>query len=129
MNTDLIFVYLDPRGRLNRLNFIIYFFILTSLVLVSASLGDIQDPRFRIIVSTIILWPQVALMMKRLHDMNFSGWWLASVFVIGFLDNTLGIIVNLLLLLVLVCEKGTEGENRYGPDPLTRSDETSITKR
>ena len=51
--------------------------------------------------------PQLAVLVRRLHDTNRSGWWywLLLVPVIG------GI-----LLLVWFCSAGTTGENNYGPD-------------
>lgn len=51
------------------------------------------------ILGTIV--PHVALCVRRIHDTNHSGWWIIVPF------------ANLLLFL----EKGTEGDNQYGPDP------------
>jgi|APGre2960657505_1045072.scaffolds.fasta_scaffold130111_2 uncharacterized membrane protein YhaH (DUF805 family) len=58
--------------------------------------------------------PQLAVLVRRLHDTNRSGWWywLLLVPVIG------GI-----LLLVWFCSAGTTGENSYGPD--SRRDKAS----
>jgi uncharacterized membrane protein YhaH (DUF805 family) len=52
-----------------------------------------------------LLLPSLAVTVRRLHDINFSGWW---------------ILINLvpaggLALLILVCKRGTEGANRFGP--------------
>jgi uncharacterized membrane protein YhaH (DUF805 family) len=60
--------------------------------------------------SLIVLLPTFAVAVRRLHDVNRSGWWLLMYFTI------IGIIFP---LLVWKCSKGTEGENRFGPDPLT----------
>jgi uncharacterized membrane protein YhaH (DUF805 family) len=54
--------------------------------------------------------PGLAVSVRRLHDTNRSGWWL----LIGFIP-----LVGSIWLLVLVCLRGTSGENRFGPDPLT----------
>ena len=56
------------------------------------------------------------LMIRRLHDVNLSGFFVLLNFVP---------IVNLGLFLYLLCKKGTEGENDYGPDPLAAA-ESSI---
>ena len=56
------------------------------------------------------------LMVRRLHDVNLSGFFVLLNFVP---------IVNLGLFLYLLCKKGTEGENDYGPDPLAAA-ESSI---
>jgi uncharacterized membrane protein YhaH (DUF805 family) len=51
--------------------------------------------------------PQLAVWIRRLHDINRSGWyyWIVLLPLIG------GI-----LLLVWFCSAGTTGENNYGPD-------------
>lgn len=59
----------------------------------------------------VILAPIYALfpVVRRLHDINASGWWFAL---------SLVPIANFVLGVTLLFMKGTEGENRYGPDPL-----------
>ena len=55
--------------------------------------------------------PMVTVGVRRLHDTNRSGmWWLLLMVPIG----------NLIVSIWLVI-KGTEGDNDYGPDPLSRS--------
>ncbi len=56
------------------------------------------------------LWPSLAIYAKRWHDRGKSGWWvlLPLVPVIG----------PIWTLIECGCLKGSEGENRYGPDPL-----------
>ncbi len=62
----------------------------------------------------VVLIPTLAVMARRLHDTDRSGWWilwgylLAIVCCIGFI-----------ILLVFWIQRGTTGENKYGPDPLT----------
>ena len=52
----------------------------------------------------------LALMVRRLHDIDRSGWWLLLY---------LTIIGAFVILYWIVC-RGTDGENRYGADPLQR---------
>lgn len=52
--------------------------------------------------------PSLAVGIRRLHDGNRSGWW--------WLIALTGI--GAIVLLVWFIQKGTTGENRYGPDPL-----------
>jgi uncharacterized membrane protein YhaH (DUF805 family) len=61
------------------------------------------------IVALIMLWPSLAVGVKRCHDRNKSGWWmlLALIPVIGFLW----------WLIDLGILDGTLGPNRYGPSP------------
>ena len=57
-----------------------------------------------------MLIPGLAVSVRRLHDTNRSGWWL----LISFIP-----LVGAIWLMVLICLKGTSGENRFGLDPLT----------
>ena len=50
----------------------------------------------------------IALIVRRLHDINKSGWWMLIVFTI----------VGIIVLLIWECQQGDEGENRFGPNPL-----------
>jgi uncharacterized membrane protein YhaH (DUF805 family) len=57
----------------------------------------------------ILLIPTFAVAVRRLHDVDRSGWWLLMYFTI------IGIFFP---LLIWKCTKGTYGANRFGPDPL-----------
>lgn len=55
------------------------------------------------------LWAGVCVTVKRLHDLGRPGW------------HWLGLMVplyNIYLGLVLLFQKGTDGPNEFGPDPL-----------
>lgn len=55
------------------------------------------------------LLPNLALQIRRLHDLDKSGWfWL-----LNFIP-----LIGAIILLVWYCTKGTEGANRFGPDRL-----------
>ncbi|MDG1819802.1 MAG: DUF805 domain-containing protein [Porticoccaceae bacterium] len=49
-----------------------------------------------------------SLAVRRLHDVNKSGWWLLITLTI----------VGILLLFYWYCKKGDDIENRFGPNPL-----------
>jgi|TARA_B100001964_G_scaffold239180_1_gene306070 uncharacterized membrane protein YhaH (DUF805 family) len=55
------------------------------------------------------LLPYWAVWVRRLHDTNRSAWWLlfSVIPVVGTIGMT-----------VMMCSKGTDGENDYGLDPL-----------
>ena len=57
----------------------------------------------------IITIPVLSVTCRRLHDTNRSGWFLLLYFIP---------LIGLIWLLVLCGLEGTEGENRYGPDPI-----------
>ena len=60
--------------------------------------------------------PSIAVTVRRLHDRNMSGWWYLAFFVAGFVPVLDW--VSSIALLVIMALKGTDGDNRYGPDPL-----------
>ena len=67
------------------------------------SMGIIQ-----LIYSLVVLIPGLAVSVRRLHDINKSGWMLLIAFIP---------LVGAIWLLVLFATNGTTGENNYGPDP------------
>jgi uncharacterized membrane protein YhaH (DUF805 family) len=55
-----------------------------------------------------VFLPGLAVSIRRLHDVDRSGWWFLLIFTI----------IGALLLLYWDCVRGTSGPNRFGPDPL-----------
>ena len=55
------------------------------------------------------LLPYLALGVRRLHDIDKSGWWL----LIGLIP-----LIGWIILIVWYATKGTTGSNRFGADPL-----------
>ena len=70
---------------------------------------------FVYIIQLILLLPQI---VKRLHDMNQSGW-LALLILLGWIPY-IGLVFNLIFFLFLIAVDGTIGENQYGEDPKQR---------
>lgn len=58
-----------------------------------------------------VLIASTALAVRRLHEINKSGWWLLIYLTI----------VGILLLFYWACSKGDADENVFGPDPLDGS--------
>jgi uncharacterized membrane protein YhaH (DUF805 family) len=52
--------------------------------------------------------PGLAIMFRRLHDIDRSAWWWLILFVP---------LVGAILLIVWLCKGGTHGPNRFGPAP------------
>ncbi len=78
-------------------------------------------PVFYIGAGLLGLWalaifiPNIAVVIRRLHDRDMSGWWLLGYFVasmIPFVNFIAGI-----AMLVILCLPGTAGPNRFGADP------------
>ena len=82
--------------------------IITTLPLLVPFLGETFFLILALAYVGGVFLPYFAVAVRRLHDLDKSGWWLF-----------LGIVpIANLLLLVWFCSKGTAGENRFGSDPL-----------
>ncbi|MEM1161644.1 MAG: DUF805 domain-containing protein [Pseudomonadota bacterium] len=102
--------YVDFQGRSPRSEYwwFVLFYILVAIVL---SLLSAVVPLLGILLLVFylaIIIPSISVAIRRLHDLDKSGWWLLLSFVP---------IANLLLLYWACC-KGTDGDNQFGPDPL-----------
>lgn len=62
-----------------------------------------------------IIVPSIAVVVRRLHDRDMSGWWYLGAIVAGMIP-VVGFLASIALL-VLMCLPGTPGPNRFGPDP------------
>lgn len=87
---------------------------------------------FSLLFALGMILPLLSVTARRLHDMDKSAWWMAAPYGVLFLtvlSTELGLnifaaaglvatLVLMLLLFVWTVMKGTEGPNRFGPDPL-----------
>lgn len=69
-----------------------------------------------IIFSLGVLLPGLGVAVRRMHDIDRSGWWLLIAFVP---------ILGILLLIYWFVQIGTAGTNRFGTDPLSNEDPRS----
>jgi len=108
--------YVTFRGRASRAEF--WQFTVIMGVIVFAALvidaGFISGPNtkeapFAAIVILAHALPTIAVSVRRLHDVDRSGWFL---FINGIP------LVGFVLLLVWACEAGTPGPNQFGPNPI-----------
>jgi len=110
--------YLQFSGRASRKEYwlFILFIIVCSLVLslLEGALGLFKVEDISVLSSIFLfatLIPSWMVGIRRLHDTDRNGWWmLLSIIPIG----------NLILL-VFFCLKGTQGENRFGTDPIVNN--------
>jgi len=61
------------------------------------------------IVGLALFLPGLAVSVRRLHDLDRSGWWFFLLFIP---------LIGAIWILVWFCTRGTVGPNRFGPDPL-----------
>lgn len=155
MNKDLFHFYFSFSGRATRYDFNIRYALVMLLGSFIAFFIDwgiqgnavfTKDANllFSNLWNLIVLVPTFAITCRRLHDMDYSGWWQALVYLlpIGFiviLVMIFGLVVlgnplmagfsalaamiiigvfYLVFFIALSCKRGTVGDNRFGVDLL-----------
>lgn len=58
------------------------------------------------------------LTAQRLRDMNLTGWLALLWIPVGIADSYVGGAASFAFFIILCVVPGTQGDNRYGPDPL-----------
>jgi uncharacterized membrane protein YhaH (DUF805 family) len=88
-----------------------FWYLFFTIVLVVAAIVDglIGASVTSVIWYLATILPNIAISVRRLHDLDRSGWWIF----LGLIPLVGGII-----LLIWYCTKGTDGPNRFGADPL-----------
>jgi len=99
-------------GRASRSEywFFVLFELLLYIVLIAVDIAVFRGSMnvFSTLASLVLFLPGLAVLVRRLHDTDRSAWWI----LIPFLP-----IIGSIWLIVLLCERGTEGANRYGMGP------------
>jgi uncharacterized membrane protein YhaH (DUF805 family) len=94
--------YAKINGRARRKEywyFALFYFIFAILILLVSIFLRAQFLYFFYVLALII--PSFAVGVRRMHDVDKSGWYLLIP----------------IYSLILCCTNGTEGPNQYGPDP------------
>jgi uncharacterized membrane protein YhaH (DUF805 family) len=103
--------YADFNGRASRTEF--WMFVLFNIIFaVAANIIDYilgTGYVFNMIYNLAILVPSIAVSVRRLHDINKSGWLLLV---------SLIPVIGIIWLIILFVTEGTPGENQYGPNPM-----------
>ena len=61
---------------------------------------------FEGVFDLITFLPSLAVLVRRLHDIDRTGWWVLIAFTV----------IGLFVLIYWACQRGTSGANRFGPD-------------
>jgi uncharacterized membrane protein YhaH (DUF805 family) len=122
----------SPAGRFGRLSYIAWGFLVgltAQLIDLAAGGAALFRPAFDaagqpippeiapetlavfVIVGLVSLVIVLLFMIRRLHDIDASGWYALLVLVP---------LVNVFLILFLLLKGGTQGTNRFGPERITR---------
>ncbi len=115
---DWMYLFTSTEGRIGRLSYwmgVVAIAVITLVsIFVDVFLGTISDQGYGLvssIVSLIMIFPSIMLYAKRWHDRDKSGWWTLIILV--------PVIGSLWMLIECGFLKGTDGPNRFGPDPLS----------
>ncbi len=114
---DVLRKYTVFEGRARRKEYWI-FALISALILIFLSLIDemtgwkVWDDEgvLSLVYSIAVFVPTLAVVVRRLHDTDRSGWWVLIALIP---------LVGAIVLLVFLILKGNEGDNRFGPDPKT----------
>jgi uncharacterized membrane protein YhaH (DUF805 family) len=151
------------RGRLNRLNYFLTLLIsygviaIIEIILVVFFRNWVEDwlennwifAKLGIVYPIWVLVATTSITIKRLHDMNRSGWWIPGYFVsfilffsaiqdfgpfmpvIVYIGLRIGLryIYPIIFLIWLFSTNGTKGTNRFGEDPKTKPKLTILLGR
>lgn len=60
--------------------------------------------------------PQTAVVVRRFHDRNLSGWWYLALIIGGMIPYVK--LFTGILTIVILALPGTKGPNKFGADPL-----------
>ena len=115
---DWKYLFTSLQGRINRAKFWAGVGVMFAGAIIAGTLdnvlgltiGDLPYGVIYIIYSIALIWPVIVLYAKRWHDRDKSGWWT----LIGFVP----VIGAIWLVVELGILRGTQGDNRFGPDPL-----------
>lgn len=108
-------------GRLNRLaylkitvgltaaSFLLNVIISFVIILLTGNPESVLINIFSLLVTLPLTVGGIMAGIRRLHDLNRSGWFMLATFVP---------VLNVVLMIYLLCFRGTDGYNQYGADPL-----------
>ena len=109
----------DFKGRSSRSEYwwatLFTYLVIILLQVVQVMLAQAESVLALVAMITILVFllfltiASFAVMVRRLHDVNRSGWWFLIYFTI----------IGIFVLLYWYVQKGDEADNRYGSDPLS----------
>ncbi|OTA20804.1 membrane protein [Xenorhabdus beddingii] len=103
--------YAEFSGRARRKEYWMFYLfniiVCVALFILGTAIDDVAGFILIIIYGVLTLIPGLAVVVRRLHDTNHSGWWFLLTFVP----------LGGLIILIFLCLEGTQGDNEYGADP------------
>jgi len=98
--------YVNFSGRATRAEFWWFFLFTTLLSLVTQVIDTVSSIGILNLISSLVVFvPSLSVGVRRLHDINKSGWWLLLWF---------AIIIGWIVLLIWHVRPSDKGANQYG---------------
>lgn len=86
---DLKALFFTAQGRIGRKDFWVGFLIILAISFVTGMIPVIGQ-----IIGIVLIWPQVCIHAKRLHDMGLTGWLMAIPFAVSLVCFIAAVIVG-----------------------------------
>ncbi|MBC8947626.1 MULTISPECIES: DUF805 domain-containing protein [Xenorhabdus] len=103
--------YAEFSGRARRKEYWMFYLfniiVFLALIVLGSAINDTAGFALLLIYIIVTFIPSLAVTIRRLHDINRSGWW----FLLAFVP------VASIVLFVFTLLEGTQGDNEYGADP------------
>ena len=122
--------YFQFKGRASRKEYLSFLIFDNLLLFFMGILNMIMSSNIVVIVTTIYalvsIFPSISVTIRRMHDINLSGWWCFILTIIGIVFAsflTQSIMTNIVLCIVIImaifiiCKKGMPEANKYGEPP------------
>lgn len=129
--------YVNFSGRASRSEYWYWVLFVILAEIVTSAIDYVID---RQVTTTLfglaVFLPGLAVTVRRLHDLDRSGWWILLFFVPVAIvmfhrpaqrddDRVYIPLVGAMVQIIWYCTKGTDGPNRFGSDPLASSGQIS----
>lgn len=121
----------STKGRMGRKKFMLSFIamvicllIIMFLVYVAAHSGSGMLVAIAIIALALpLVFFSISIHVRRLHDLNKSGWWFILIWMINSAGTRMDDfnpfdLISILIFIYMCAKRGTVGENQYGNDPI-----------
>jgi uncharacterized membrane protein YhaH (DUF805 family) len=104
--------YADFKGRARRPEYwwwtLFNLLLSLALALVDLAIAGVNGPEvLSNLVNLALFLPSLAVGVRRLHDTDRRGWWILLWLIP---------LIGWIIIIVFLCQRGTEGPNRFGPD-------------
>jgi uncharacterized membrane protein YhaH (DUF805 family) len=122
--------YFQFKGRASRKEYLSFLIFDNLLLFFMEILNTVISSNILIMVITIYalvsVFPSISVTIRRMHDINLSGWWCLALTIIGVVftsfltQSIMGYIVLCIVIIIamfIICKKGDPTANKYGEPP------------